>query len=86
MDAFFFYPKRPKKPKEGRWCSSSALGHNTLRNTAGRLCKKESIEGLKTTHSLRATAAMWLHQHGVNKQFALELTGRRSVDGTRSYK
>lgn len=84
MDAFYLKPL--KKPKEGCWYSSAALGHNTLQNTVGRLCKKAGFKGLRTNHSLRATTATRLYQHGVDEQLVMEMTGHRSVDGVRSYK
>ena len=54
-----FYLKPLKKPKEGCWYSSVALGHNTLRITVGRLCKKAGIHGVKTDHSLRTTSCCY---------------------------
>ena len=55
-----FYLKPLKNPREGCWYPSSALGHNSLQNCTSRMCKSASIDGFKTNHSLRATAAMWL--------------------------
>ena len=44
------------------------------------------INGYKTNHSLRATAATRLYQAGVDEQLIMEKTGHRSLEGMRSYK
>ena len=51
--------------------------------TISRLCKTAGIEGFRTNHSLRATAATRL---GVDEQLVMERTGHRSLEGVRSYK
>ena len=53
--AFYLTPLR--KPKYTIWFSSTPVGHNTLHNTVKRLCKAAGIEGFKTNHSLRVSAA-----------------------------
>jgi hypothetical protein len=50
------------------------------------MCKKAGIDGYKTNHSLRATAATRLYQSGVDEQLVMERTGHRSIEGIRSYK
>lgn len=83
-DAFYLTPL--KKPKTGCWFSRTALGHNTLRDTVNRICKEAGIQGFKTNHSLRSTAASRLYQAGVDEQLVMERTGHRSLEGVRSYK
>ncbi len=68
------------------WYTSKPLGHNTLSKTICRLCKTAGIEGFKTNHSLRATAATRLYELGVDEQMVMERTGHRSLEGVRSYK
>ena len=60
--------------------------HNTLTKTITRLCKSAGIEGFKTNHSLRATAATRLYESGVDEQMVMEVTGHRSLEGVRNYK
>ena len=83
-DAFYLTPL--KKPKTGCWFSRTALGHNTLRDTVNRICTEAGIQGFKTNHSLRSTAASRLYQAGVDEQLVMERTGHRSLEGVRSYK
>ena len=80
-----FYLKPAINPTSNCWYSTVPIGHNTLRNTT-RLCKNAGIEGFRTNHSLRATAATRLYQSGVDEQLVMERTGHRSLEGVRSYK
>ena len=50
------------------------------------MCQAAGITGFKTNHSLRATTATRLFHAGVDEQLIMERTGRRSLDGVRSYK
>ena len=50
------------------------------------LCARSGVEGHKTNHSLRVTAATHLYHKGIDKQLIMERTGHRSLDGVRSYK
>ena len=50
------------------------------------MCNEAGIEGFKTNHSLRATAATHLYSSGVDEQLVMERTVHRSVEGIRSYK
>ncbi len=81
-----FYLQPANKPTEAVWYTSKPLGHNTLSKTICRLCKTAGIEGFKTNHSLRATAATRLYELGVEEQTVMEQTGHRSLEGVRSYK
>uniref|UniRef100_A0A1X7VRV2 Tyr recombinase domain-containing protein n=1 Tax=Amphimedon queenslandica TaxID=400682 RepID=A0A1X7VRV2_AMPQE len=44
------------------------------------------IKGVKTNHSLQATAATRLYKEGVDEQLIMERIGHHSIDGVRSYK
>ena len=83
-DAFYLSPLA--KPKEHCWFSKIPLGHNTLKNIVKNMCQKAGIQGFKTNHSLRATAATRLYSSGIDEQLVMERTGHRSVEGVRSYK
>ncbi len=65
---------------------SVPVGHNTLQLTVPRLCSSAGIEGYKTNHSLRVTAATRLYQAGVDEQLIMKRTGHRSIEGIRLYK
>ena len=83
-NAFYFKPL--KKPTADIWFSTKPIGHNTLEQTVARLCSAAGIQGFRTNHSLRATAATRLYQAGVDEQLIMETTGHRSLEGVRSYK
>ena len=83
-DAFYLTPIR--NPKTEIWYSSMPVGYRTLMTTVNRLCKSASIDGYKTNHSLRVTAATRLFQQGVDEQLIMLRTGHRSIDGVRTYK
>ena len=74
-----------KNYKPGCWFSQSPVGHNSLKNFWGNVCKEAGIPGYKTNHSLRATAATRLYASGVDEQLVMERTGHRSIEGIRSY-
>jgi hypothetical protein len=82
--AFYLTPLR--KMRSNIWFSSIPVGHNTLNSTVKRLCKAAGIEGFKTNHSLRVSAATRLFQSGVDEQLIMSRTGHRSLDGVRTYK
>ena len=79
-------PTPLQKVKGDTWYSKVPVGHNTLSQTVGRLCKQAGISGYKTNHSLRVTSATRLFQSGIDEQLIMSHTGHRSVDGVRSYK
>ena len=56
------------------------VGHNTLSKTVKRLCAAAGIEGYKTNHSLRVTAATRLFKSGVDEQLIMSMTGHRSIE------
>ena len=84
VQSFYLTPLRTQKGEI--WYSKVPVGHNTLSQTVGRLCKQAGITGFKTNHSLRVTSATCLFQSGVDQQLIMSHTGHRSVDGVRSYK
>ena len=81
-----FYFKPLQNPTADTWFSARPIGHNTLEHTVARLCSAAGIQGFRTNHSLRATAATRLYQAGVDEQLIMETTGHRSLEGVRSYK
>ena len=81
-----FYLTPLRKPRGVLWYSKVPVGHNTLSQTVGRLCKQAGITDYETNHSLRVTSATRLFQSGVDEQLIMSHTGHRSVDGVRSYK
>ena len=79
QNAFYLAPIR--SPKSHVWYSTSPVGYHTLSNTVTRLCKSASVDGFKTNHSLRETAATRLVSEGINEQLIMMPTGHRSIDG-----
>ena len=51
-----------------------------------RLCKEAGLEGYKTNHSLRVTAATRLYNAGVDEQQIMQRTRHWSIEGVRLYK
>ena len=70
-----FYLTPIVKPKGKIWFSIIPVGHNTLSKTVTRLCEAAGIDGYKTNHSLRVTAATQLFQAGVDEQLIMKQTG-----------
>lgn len=62
------------------------IGRNKLSKAVSNMCKECEIQGFRTNHSLRATAATRLYASGVDKQLVMEQTGHWSIEGIRSYK
>ena len=83
-DAFYLAPL--KKPRKGCWFSRNPLGKHKLAKAVATMCKQCGIEGYKTNHSLRATAATRLYSSGVDEQLIMERTGHHSTEGIRCYK
>ena len=80
-DAFYLTPL--KKPNGNVWYTKTPVGHNTLVSCLG---KTSGIQGLKTNHSLRVTAATRLFHSGVDEQLIMSRTGYHSIEGVRAYK
>ena len=81
-----FYLKPLKSPAGAYWYATQPIGHYKLNSTVSRICKAAGIQGFKTNHSLRATAATRLYQAGIDEQIIMETTGHKSTDAVRSYK
>ena len=81
-----FYLRPASTVTAQQWYTRCPLGHNSLSKTVSRLCKLASIQGIKTNHSLRATATSRLYQSGIDEQLVMERTGQRSLEGVRTYK
>ena len=74
------------KPNESCWYAPRAIGHHTLHNTVSRISRAAGIQGFRTNHSLRVTAATQLFQASVDEQLIMKRTGHHSTDGIRTYK
>ena len=83
-DSFYLAPLKKLRPD--CWFSRSPVGHNSLKNFMGNMCREAGILGYKTNHSLRATAATRLYASGIDEQLVMERTGHRSIEGIRNYK
>ncbi|XP_070572936.1 uncharacterized protein [Ptychodera flava] len=81
--AYYLYPL--SKPTTICWYTNRPLGHNALNGTVARMCKQAGIDGYRSNHSLRATAATRLFDANVDEQLICEKTGHRS-NAVRSYK
>ena len=68
------------------WYKTIPIGINSLRSTVSKLCQNGGIDGYKTNHSLRVTAATRLFHEGIDEQLIKERTGQKSIDGVRTYK
>ena len=83
-NAFYLTPLQ--KPSDSCWFSCVPIGKNKLSNAVASMCKSAGIEGYKTNHSMRATAATRLYSSGMDEQLVMQRTGHRSTEGIRSYK
>lgn len=81
-----FYLTPIQNPKSKVWYKVTPVGENTLAKTVKRLCGVAGIQGHKTNHSLRVTAATRVFHEGVDEQLTMERTGHKSLDGVRAYK
>ena len=63
-----FYLAPLKNPKENCWYSASPIGRNKLAKAVSNMCEECGIQGFRTNHSLRATAATRLYASGVDEQ------------------
>ena len=83
-NAFYLTPL--KKASETKWFTTAPVEKNKLAKAVSNMCKACNIQGYKTNHSLRATAATRLYSSGIDEQLVMERTGHRSLEGVRSYK
>ena len=72
-----FYLSPLKTLKTGCWFSISPIGKNKLSKAIANMCKECGIQGYKTNHSLRATAATRLYMSGIDEQLVMERTGHQ---------
>lgn len=81
-----FYLNPLKNARGANWFTTAPVGKNKLAKAVSNMCKACNIQGYKTNHSLRATAATRLYSSGIDEQLVMERTGHRSLEGVRSYK
>ena len=67
------------------WYTTVPVGKHTLNNKVKVMCERAGIQGHKTNHSLRATAATELYQADVPEKLIQERTGHRSLKTLRVY-
>ena len=86
-DDFFYARPLEKIPDDENapWYAPVPLGKHTLQSMVQKMCTEAKIEGCKTNHSLRATAATQMFQQGAPEKLIQERTGHRSLEGLRSY-
>ena len=86
-DDLFYVRPVEKNPvtTDAPWYSAVPIGKNTLQNMVTNMCSEANIQGAKTNHSLRATAATHMFQSGIPEKVIQERTGHRSLEGLRSY-
>ena len=82
---FYCYPLTEVKPLDRTWFSSRKVGTNSLQGMVKQMCAQGGIDGRKTNHSLRATAATQLYEAGVPEKLIQERTGHRSTSALREY-
>ena len=76
-----FYLSPLKNHKTDCWFSTAPIGKFKLSKAITNMCKDCGIQGYKTNHSLRATAATRLYSSGVDEQLVMERTGHHSIEG-----
>ncbi len=86
-DNLFYVKPLTKVPtdNDSPWYCPVPIGKNILANMVKKMCSEAKIQGSKTNHSLRATAATQMFQQGVPEKLIQERTGHRSLEGLRSY-
>jgi integrase len=82
-DAFYLRPLA--KPNGSIWYACQPIGQHKLANVVAEVCKKGGLQGHRTNHSLRATAASRLYDQNIDEQLICEVTGHRS-NAVRNYK
>lgn len=88
-DTEMFYYRASQKKNLGPhdpWYSAQLIGHNTLGKMLKMMFMSAGLDsGGITNHSLRATAATRLLEHGVADKSIQNRTGHRSVQGLQAY-
>ena len=84
-DAFYFtpLPKTPEDP-EKPWYSVVPIGWNKLDRMVKDIFAEVGVSG-KTNHSLRATGATRMYNHGIPEKTIQVRTGHKSIDSLRVY-
>ena len=85
-DVFYVRPlqETPRDPSVP-WYTAVPVGKHTLNNKVKVMCERAGIQGHKTNHSLRATAATELYQADVPEKLIQERTGHQSLKALRVY-
>ena len=83
----FFYLKPLKSSAKYTtiWFASKPIGWNMLNSTVSKVCRNAKLDGFRTNHSLKATAATRLYSRGLDEQLIQEITGHKSL-AVRKYK
>ena len=85
-DIFYVRPlyEIPTDPSK-LWYAAVPVGNYNLNTKVKVMCERAGIQGHKTNHSLRATAATALYQADVPEKLIQERTGHRSLNALRVY-
>ena len=84
-DIFYLCPLPRVSDPTAAWFQSVPNGKNQLAKMVPNMCSEAGIEGKKTNHSLRATAASDLFIADVPETLIQERTGHKSVQALRKY-
>jgi integrase len=63
------------------WYAPVPIGKHSLQTMVKRMCEEANIEGVKTNHSLRATAETQMFEQGAPEKLIQERTGHRFLEG-----
>lgn len=80
-----FYLRPLAKPTTDLWYAAQPLGRHKLATVVSTLCNQGGLDGYRTNHSLRTSAATRLYHAGVDEQLITEVTGHQS-NAVRNYK
>ena len=85
-DNFYYKPSKQSQPAPGDKWFTTVMGHNPLDKLLKCMFTAASLDTKDiTNHSLRATAATRLLEHGVADKTIQERTGHRSLQGLQTY-
>ena len=85
VEHFYCYPLPKVDLSDGIWYFTKKVGTNPLQGMVKKMCAQAGIEGRKTNHSLRDSAATQLYEAGVPEKLIQERTGHRSIDALKEY-
>jgi hypothetical protein len=86
-DKDIFYARPLQKipiDEDAPWYAPVPIGKHSLQTMVKRMCEEANIEGVKTNHSLRATAETQMFEQGAPEKLIQERTGHRSLEGLRT--